>query len=131
MALYQYIDDRDNKIYDLIQGMNDEHIAFAPDGYKLQRIWNRPAASIDSKLNPDSAQDFIKYTSTRKGKYGELLDLSKELSEKRKDKHGGYDEVEVKANENYKKSHRGKDMPHIKKQKLKESLKNSAFEIDI
>ena len=126
MPIYQYLDVRNNKIYDIVQGMNDIHEAFAPDGYKLERIWHKPLTSIDTKINPDSAKDFVRYTN-KKGTLGDVWDASKEWSEKRKDKHG-YDEVEIKANEDYKKTHRGQDLPHIKKQKLKESLKNSPFE---
>lgn len=130
MPLYSYIDDRDNKIYDLVQGMNDTHEAFAPDGYKLRRLWAKPLMSVDNKVDPNSSKDFIKYTSNRAGTLGDLQDLSAELSQKRKDKNAGYDPVEKKMFEDYKKTRNGREHPKAKKEKLKEVLKNSPFELE-
>lgn len=61
------------------------------DGKKWKRIIiEPPRAQVDSisKINPDSAEDFVKKTANHKGTYGDLLDLSKELSEQRAEKHG-------------------------------------------
>jgi hypothetical protein len=129
MPLYSYIDDRDDKVYDIVQGMNDVHEATAPDGYKLSRLWMKPLMSVDAKLNPNDPQSFVKYTNSRKGSYGELLDLSKELTQQRKDKNAGYDQVEQDMFTNYSKTRAGREHPDQKKQKLKEQLKSTPFEL--
>lgn len=128
MPLYQYLDERDGKVYDVVQGMNDTHEAFAPDGFKLARIWTKPLASVDSKLDPNDAKSFTKYTSTRAGTLGDLQDLSAELSQKRKDK-DGVDVVKQNFYDNYAKKRSGRRHINEKKEKLKEIIKNSPFEL--
>jgi hypothetical protein len=133
MPLYLYLDERDDSVYELIQGMNEKHEAFAPDGQKLTRIWTKPQAAVSSisNINPFDAKQFTKVTGEKRGTVGDLMDLSKELSVKREEKLGE-DPVAVAANEQYKKLHRGKDSPQFKKKKLKEKMKNhKLFDVDI
>lgn len=131
IPLYTYIDDRNDTVYDLIQGMNDLHEAFAPDGYKLSRIWVKPLMSVDNKLDENDPQSFVKYTSTRKGSLGDLWSESAELSQKRKDKNCGIDPVlEKKYNEHQKTT--GKKHIDVKRREAKEEIKkNKFFDVDI
>ena len=114
MPLYQYLDERTDEIYSLIQGMNDEHVAFAADGHKLRRIWNQVQASIDSKINPFSARDFADKTGRKKGTLGNITDAAAELSEKRRDKEG-VDKVKETFYKNWSKKRKGRQHPDFRK----------------
>ncbi len=128
MPNYIYIDDRDGKTYDVIQKMSEEHIAFAPDGYKLRRIFWNPSVAVDTKWDEDSPQDFIEKSGKKRGKIQDLWDKSKELSLKREQKFGR-DEVKEEHFKNYKLKHRNRDHPEVRKKKLKESLDKKGLEL--
>lgn len=121
MPFYSYIDDRDGKIYDKIQGMNEIHQAFASDGYKLRRIFYNPQTSFNTKIDPLSSRDFVEKTRTKKEKVGDILDRSKELS-LRREEIIGKDIIKDKWYKNWQKRRKGKSHPDIQKQKGKEDL---------
>lgn len=70
------------------------------EGNKWKRIPSIPRASVDSKIDPNSKEDFVRYTGSRKGTLGDLQDLSKEMSEARAAKNGGIDPVKEKYFDN-------------------------------
>lgn len=81
------------------------------DGKKWKRIIiEPPKAQIDSisKSNIDTPKDFADVTGKKNGTYGDLIDLSKELSEKRKEKFGT-DKVKEKFEKEHKRRRRGRD----------------------
>ena len=81
-----YQDIRDNSIHEILQSMNEEHCAFANDGFELQRIYVNPGVGTDTKLDPFSSKDFIRATGKTKDNIGSLFDRAKEMSLKREDK---------------------------------------------
>ena len=106
MPLYTYEHPETEETIDVIQGMNDEHKYIDEDGVKWKRVFYSPEASIDSSIDPFSAQSFRDKTDSTKGTMGDIMDKSKELSQKRKDKLG-YDPVQQKYFQNYSKKRRG------------------------
>ena len=126
MPLYSYIDERDGTVIELVQKMTDVHEAFAKDGYKLKRIFHIPNYAIDSSINAFSAKDFNRATLNKKGSLGDLMDLSKEMSEKRAQQAGGLDPVKEKFYDNYQKVRKTKH-PEVRKRELKEKLKDNKF----
>jgi len=106
MPLYTYQHPETKEVIDIIQGMNDEHIHIDEKGVSWKRIWNIPQASIDSSSDPFDNQAFKNKVASQKGSYGDLIDQSKELSEKRKGKLG-YDPVQTKYFKDYSKKRRG------------------------
>lgn len=62
--------------------MNDEKIYIDEDGVKWRREFTVPQASIDANIDPYSSKAFVEKT-RRAGTIGELVDLSKEMSERR------------------------------------------------
>jgi hypothetical protein len=121
LYIYHHPDD-ENKVVEIYQGMNDSH-EYIVDGIKWKRIFTKPNAAIDTKVDPYSAKDFVKATN-KKGTVGELMDRSKELSEKRKDKEG-IDPVKEKIYDDYQKS-TGKEHMEKKKDKAKDAVKHIA-----
>jgi hypothetical protein len=92
MPLYTFEHPITGEIQDLVFGINDEKIFIDIQGVKWNRVFSAPNVSIDSNIDPFSKKDFINKTS-KGGTYGELMDRSKELSDKRKQKLG-YDPVQ-------------------------------------
>jgi len=116
MPIYLFIDNRTGKVSEIVQKMDDKHEAFAEDGYKLDRIFTKPRASVDTQVDPNSSKDFIRRTAKNGMTIGEMMDLSAELSEKRSGT-SGQDEIRHKAETSYSKRCGGKKHPHAKKQK--------------
>jgi hypothetical protein len=106
MPLYTYEHPETGDTIDLIQGMNEDHVFVDNKGVKWKRVWNIPQAKIDSSTDPFDNKAFIEKTSNQKGSYGDLIDQSRELSQKRKDKLG-YDPVRQKYFKEYSKKRNG------------------------
>lgn len=90
--------------------MNDEHVYFE-GGVQWNRVYTLPNVVIDANPNPMSNSKFVNDLSTKKGNVGDLLDRSKELSEKRAKMNGGRDPIQDKWFDDYKKKRKGKAHP--------------------
>jgi hypothetical protein len=106
MPLYTYEHPETGEYIDVVQGMNDEHSYTDDKGVKWKRVYYIPEASIDSNIDPFNNRSFIDKTGNSKGNYGDLMDRSKEMSQKREDKLG-YDPVKRKYFDDYSKNRRG------------------------
>ena len=106
MPLYTYEHPETKEVIDIIQGMNDEHTYTDDKGTKWNRVWSIPQANIDSDTDPFDNKAFINKTANQKGSYGDLIDQSRELSQKRKAKLG-YDPVQQKYFKEYSKKRNG------------------------
>lgn len=105
MPLYTFEHPETGELIDVLLGMNDEKKFIDEKGLKWERVFISPNAAIDSKIDPFSSQSFVDKTNS-KGSMGDLIDRSKEMSDKRKNKLG-YDPVQKKYFENYSKKRRG------------------------
>jgi hypothetical protein len=98
------------------------------EGKEWKRIPSLPQTNQNTKIDPYSEKDFIKYTGSRKGTYGEMMDLSKELSEKRAGRSGEDFVKEKYMDEQQKKTNR---VPfERKKKKAKEKLDKMGFTLE-
>jgi hypothetical protein len=100
--LYTYENPKTKKRIDVVQSMREEHVYIDEKGVEWKRVFTIPQASIDTKINPESANDFINKTGSKKGSYGDLLDASKEASLAR-EKRYGKDPLKEKAIKKWKK----------------------------
>jgi hypothetical protein len=93
--------------------MEDKHEYFGENGDEnsWKRVFTVPNASIDSQVDPFSSKDFVNKTNNKKGTYGDLLDRSKEMSEKRAQIAGGVDPVKEKYYQDYSKARKGAKHP--------------------
>lgn len=109
--------------------MNDVHEYFG-DGESPENGWERvytvPTASIDTNQDPFSVNQFLDVTKNKKGTYGNMLDYSKELSEKRASIIGGQDPVKEKYYEQYSKDRRGAKHPD----KMNKTFENKHVKVD-
>ena len=110
MPLYTYYRESTGEYRDVFQSMNEEHQYFGENGSEddWRRVYHAPNMSIDSNIDPNNPRDFVNKTANKKGTMGDLLDRSKELSEKRASKLGTEDPIKRKFFDNYAKERNGK-----------------------
>ena len=87
------------------------------DGIEWKREFTVPFAASNCQIDPNNPNDFVQKTAEKKGTYGNLLDASRELSEKRAKDHGGTDPVQKKFFDEYKKQRHGVEHMEERKQK--------------
>lgn len=88
MPIYVYQHPKTEEYVEIIQGMNDEHEHTDKEGTKWARVFFAPSANFDTQVDPYSHSDYMKATANKKGTIGDLMDYSKELSDKRAEKEG-------------------------------------------
>jgi hypothetical protein len=82
MPYYLFSHPDTGEIQEVFFHMNDEKIYIDENGLKWNREFVVPQASMDTKIDPHSKKAFMDKTN-KAGTFGEMMDLSKELSEKR------------------------------------------------
>jgi len=125
MPIYVYKHPETDECREIFQGMNDEHV-YSEEGVEWQRVFLSPNASIDSSIDPFSKKQFIDATENKKGTIGDMMDMSKELSEKRAEKIGGKDPVKEKFYDNYAKERNGAAHPN----RMREGYESKNVKID-
>lgn len=128
MPLYIYQNEKTGEIREVLQSMNETHEYNGEKGNEKswKRIFTIPQASIDTKQDPFSTNDFLDRTKSKKGTYGNMLDYSKELSEKRASVMGGVDPVKQNYYKEYSKNRRGAKHPDT----LKKSFETKNIKVD-
>lgn len=82
MPYYLFKHPQKKEIREIFFHMNDEKVYVDEKGLKWTREFVVPQASIDTNIDPYSKRAFMDKTN-KAGTFGEMMDLSKELSEKR------------------------------------------------
>jgi beta-xylosidase len=106
MPEYLFENPETGEVISIIQAIDEEH-AYSEKGKVFSRVFTVPNASIDSNVDPFSAQQFTEKTKNMKGTMGDIWDYSAELSSKRKKDNNGVDPVREKAEQRYSKKRRG------------------------
>lgn len=83
MPIYSFQNPETGEVIDVFQSMNEKHEFFNEVGLEYKRVYYSPNMSIDSQIDAFSSKDFAEKTRNKKGTIGDLLNKSKELSEKR------------------------------------------------
>lgn len=125
MPIYIYQNESTGEIKEIIQGMNDEH-TYSEGDVKWNRLYTSPLYAIDSKIDCNSAKDFVEKTRKKRGTLGNLFDQSRELSEKRAQ--NGGDALKEAYYDRYKKI-RGRDHNDIGQVKAKEKLSKMGVDL--
>jgi len=105
MPIYEFQHPETGKILEVIQGMKDKHIYIDEKGVEWNRVYSSPNASIDTEMDSFSKKDWMRRTAKKGMTYGDMQDLSKELSVKR-EKSRGLDPVKNKTVKDYEKKTR-------------------------
>lgn len=111
MGIYIYHHDEKNETVEVVQKMNDVHVYSGTSGNEegWRRIYTVPQACVDSDFDPRNKDEFIR----RGAKYstlGDLMDKSRELSEKRAEKEG-FDPKRREFFDEYARARKGKRHP--------------------
>lgn len=117
MALYLFRNPKTDETKEVVQRMNDEH-KYSEGGIEWERVYLAPQASIDSKIDPFSQNQFIDKVGVSKGSLGDVWERSSEMSARRAEKAGGADPVKEKFYEDYSKKTKGKEHPNKTKERM-------------
>ena len=129
--IYTYKHPDREEYIDIIQAMREEHVYVDKEGVKWEREYTSPNAQIKDTIDPFNKNQFLQKTADSKGTMGDLIDRSRELSEKRKEVLGK-DPAQEKFFDNYAKDRKGKrhwDDPKGQS-KTKKPNKNKPFSIE-
>ena len=99
MPTYIYQHPKTNEIVEVSQKISEAHEYTDSQGVQWNRVFTVPYASIPNmtRIEAGSEQDFMKRTEGFDGTMGDLMDLSKDLSNKRIEERGdGTDNVKQK-----------------------------------
>ena len=116
MALYVFRNPKTDETKEVVQKMNDEH-KYSEGGVEWERVYLAPQASIDSKIDPFSQNQFVDKIGATKGSIGDVWERSAEMSARRAEKSGGTDPVKEKLYADYAKKTKGKEHPHKTKER--------------
>jgi hypothetical protein len=119
MPIYTFENPNTGEIVDVIQSMNDDHVYTDENGLNYTRVYYSPNTAIDSQFDAFSSKDFAEKTRSKKGTIGDLINKSKELSEKRGG--AGNDPVLKNFYSSYQKDNGVKHSNEIKSEKLEKA----------
>ena len=113
MPLYTYENPKNGKTIEVLQTMSESHAYTDSDGLVWKRVFQVPNAAIDSQIDHNSST------------YGDLLDKSRELSDKRAQERGGADPLKEKVFKDYSAKRKGAKHPEQMKK-----FENSKVTVD-
>jgi hypothetical protein len=134
MPLYLFEHTKTGEVHEVIYHMNDPKDYRGPKGDAKagtwRRVWTKPQAAIDTKVDPYSAKDYLKATN-RPGTVGDLWDRSRDMSIAREDKEGvGNDPIQKQFFTDYSKRRKGRKHPEQVRAEGKKQLADKGIRID-
>lgn len=128
--VYQFKNKKTGKIIDVVMPMKEYKHYCGENGDEdfWERVYDLPQVNIGNAkvVDPFDNKGFVNKTANMKGRYGDLLDYSSELSDRRAALNGGEDPIKRKYFDDYKKKTKGKK--HIKDRPKKIETKNATIE---
>jgi hypothetical protein len=117
MPIYTYEHPKTGKTIDLVQSMGEDHKYIDNKGVEWKRVFYPVTFAFDTKIDPHDAKAFVKKTD-KGGTLGDIMDLSKEMSEKR----GGEknDEIKVKYDRDKEKKLNDKRIENLREERQKQ-----------
>lgn len=125
MPIYIFKHPEKEEYIEILQSMNEEHSYIDEKGIEWKRVFTNPQLSCSSNIDPFCNKSFVEKTGSMKGTYGDMMDLSKEMSEKRKESNGGIDPVKESYYKKYSKERNGAKHPD----QLKQGFENKNVKI--
>jgi hypothetical protein len=110
MPFYLFQHPSTQEVIEVKQKISDTHEYTDNEGVQWNRVFTIPYASVPNmtRVEAGSEQDFMKRTEGFDGTLGDLMDLSKDLSNKRVEERGdGTDNVKQKFFKDYSKDRNG------------------------
>ena len=133
MPEYCFAHTKTGEVHTVVMHMNDDKVYLGPKGTDKagtwKRVWTKPQASIDTRVDPYSSKDFAKATA-KKDTVGALWDRSKELHLKRADKEGGVDPVRNKFYQDYSRKNKGRKHHEQRKEETAREVAKAGIRVD-
>lgn len=126
MPMYIFEHPKTGEQAEVFFGMNEEKKHIDEEGTEWKRVFVSSQLSTEGSIDPWDNADFVNKTGNKKGSYGDILDLSQELSDKRASQNNGVDPVKQKYFKDYSKQRGGKKHPA----EMKKSFENKNLKID-
>ena len=117
MPEYVFKHPEKNEYVELFFKMNDEKKYSDENGVEWKRVFLPSELNSSGSVDPWNSKSFTEKTGQLKGNYGDILDLSSEMSAARAEKNGGVDPVKKKVYDNYAKKRGGARHPQELKEK--------------
>lgn len=127
--IYVFKHPKKEQYREIVQRINEKHEYIDSQGVAWERVFTAPQVTVDSNFDPFSEAGFAEKTGKKKGTMGDLLDRSRELSDKRAQLNGGVDPVKEKTFEDYSKKRRG--LKHPNDPKRYDKLNKMGVKIDL
>jgi hypothetical protein len=128
--VYQFKNKKTGKIIDVVMPMKEykHYCGENEDEDFWERVYDLPQVNIGNAkvVDPFDNKGFVNKTANMKGRYGDLLDYSSELSDRRAALNGGEDPIKRKYFDDYKKKTNGKK--HVKDKPKTIETKNAKIE---
>jgi len=117
MPIYTYEHPKTKKTIDVYQSMSEDHKYIDEKGIEWNRVFYPVSFAFDTKLDPHDPKAFVKKTE-KGGTLGDIMDLSKEMSEKR----GGEknDEVKIKFSKEKENKLNDRRLANLKEERKKQ-----------
>ena len=131
MPLYLFEHVRTGEVHEVVYHMNDTKDYAGPRGDQKgqwRRVWIKPRASIDTRVDPYSARDFSKATA-KGGVIGDLWDRAREMSIKRTEKEG-FDSIKQQHYAEYSRRRGGKKHPEQRREECAREAAKAGMKID-
>lgn len=134
MPVYDFIHVRTGKVESVYLTMDAPKVYAGANGKqkgKWKRLWSKPEASTDTRIDPHSQKDFVRATGKGKGKMGDLWDRAAELSHERASRNGGVDPIKEGFYKEYSKRHKGTKHPEQVREEATRRLKAEGIDFDM
>lgn len=127
MPLYTFSHPETGELLDVFFKMNDKKEYIDESGTKWIREYHSPELNATGKTNPWDSKQFVEKTGRGRGKMGDMMDLSSELSKERASQNGGVDPIKEKYYNQYSKDRLGSVHPD----KMQKTFENKHVKIDL
>jgi hypothetical protein len=78
MPIYQFINPSTLESVEVVQSMRDDHVYIDASGLEWERVWSIPNAQIDSQINPEDKNAYLRKTENKHLTMGDMMDQGKE-----------------------------------------------------
>ena len=111
MPFYQFIHPNTDEVVEVMQSMKDDHVYIDEHGIKWERVWTVPQASIDTQVDHNDKNAWMRKMENKKLTVGEMEAQGEQLSRKRAKENGGVDPLRRKYFDDWSKKRKGKKHP--------------------
>jgi hypothetical protein len=127
MPLYTFSHPKTEELQDIFFHMNDKKEYIDDDGVEWTREYHSPELNATGSSDPWNGKQFVEKTGRDKGKMGDMLDMSADLSKERASQNNGVDPLKEKYYKKYTKERNGAIHPD----KNPKTFENKHVRIDI